>query len=512
MMNVNTARQMAAYFSIMNREQLSASAASPDVSMTYATMAALQSFFNHSQLRPPSQGEMIFIDSFVSSQANNLNRYAAGEIRINEPYIAETLADVMAKYAELSPNYVLPCTALKAFELAKEIIDRNKIRHFSMSEYRQFTASSDTLASLNAIIAGCSPELCQNGICIAKNRYAAAPHRGLRSRTGYDVTIVYSNDENADNRLLGFAESRFAFNGATSVIVDRTQNIFRRIAEISRSLKVNTDLLPPRQCEDGDDILLTEAEKAFILLSDSFFTENVFGKHVFAIISTPSQTQNIRARAKKAGVETCSAIAITKEMKLKITSKGITISELHPDLFKILLGTDILKVDIPKQVLTDASDFDFTRNILTLSTPGERVYTLSLPLSDSEARFADAARAIFSLYISAAYDGFNAKNSDFSLAVRAALPMSDKANIGQSYAALLGIYRAVTELGTDIESYSLSAEGEPLLSLSLRVHSFAEKATLVTDLSRGELENSLREENGLPKFALLRTLINGCDQ
>jgi hypothetical protein len=142
--------------------------------------------------------------------------------------------------------------------------------------------------------------------------------------------------------------------------------------------------------------------------------------------------------------------------------------------------------------------------------PFEHVYSANVSIRDIGNAFNSAITAVIDPFIAGAYDGINTQNSDLALAICVALPLFDEKSIGSSYATLLGLYRAVTELGITIEDLSLKeSDSEPSVSIALRAYKFGERAEFITKLSKEELTDSFWKDAPLPDFEKIRALING---
>ena len=170
-----------------------------------------------------------------------------------------------------------------------------------------------------------------------------------------------------------------------------------------------------------------------------------------------------------------------------------------------MMRPQILKVNLPTQtkkvVYTPCEKVYDSRETL------ETVYSARTELTNANGCFSDCISAILSLLVRAAYDGANTKNSLISISLNAILSSSD---LSGSYAAILGIYRAITEMGISVEGASSSlTSGTPSLSVALKVRSFGSTDEILTTLSPDELFGFLAKDGEMPDFPAFRDFING---
>ena len=204
---------------------------------------------------------------------------------------------------------------------------------------------------------------------------------------------------------------------------------------------------------------------------------------------------------------TCTAIEITKIPKFSIYFNGQLLSELRPDAFKLLSSPELLSVEIPS-VPTAEDRFPEVTKLCEFSDNGDTVYSVTLPLAGLG--FKNAASAIVSPLISAAFDGLNKKNSCFSFAFKASVNLSDKEHVADYYSALAAIYGSTRELDFPIDStFTSIVDGESSLTVYLRVAPFGEKATLSTALSKEAVMKFAFEGRYAPDFSVIKELIEG---
>lgn len=509
-MDIQTAQHIASSFALLDKERLEELLNCPDVHMSQSNFLALKSFFNNVQRRSPSVGELIFFDAFIDSISEAPEQYAATDVCTNDEHIAKTLADVMEKYAAAHPDYNFPCTVRQVLELGAESVNSRSDKRFSESEKRLFAANSDESAILKATLNGYSSEHCQNGICIGVKRDRPINKKELKPRKEYAVAIVYG-DVDSFERLAKFAIELSKSCRIIHAVDADGKNIFDEILKTTQSISLNTDLLP-LPAYDQDALLPYERmPKKIRAATEVLFTEAGFGKHAIAVFVKKRALKAICAVAQQHMLSVCTAITVTKDRRFRTIVDGYVASDLNPDIFKAARIAKNIKVRIPDQTYKNyegcAIKIDKSGNALR---PLEYVYSAKTLISDTDDAFNSAVAAVITPFISSACDGINAQNSELSLSICATLPFSDKDSVDASYATLLGLYRAVIELGIPVEDLSIASSGtKASVSTALRAYRFGEKAEFITKLSPEELIDSFWKDEILPDFEKIRAVING---
>ncbi len=500
-MDILTARLLANELYTSSTERLREFAEMPDVFLSLSTLISIQRSADKIGAE-----ELLLLNGVAASFASSPQRYAAGSIITTEEHVADTLADMMAKYAFLYPDYTSPCNAEQAFNLGGDATSYGKAKSFSIGEHSIFSSSSDNISILNATLSGYDAKNVQNGICIASDRYCQK-HKNLNPRKRYSVSFVYLKDGIHFESLLNFAKEISENKNVIFALAEKENRLFFNICKFSQKLSIFPDRIPEAPSE-RDDIVLTEKEKKFYAISNFFFNKEP-DKCAIAIVSKlkSSSTRQLNHLAEKHGVEIYHPIEINNFPRFVVSSAGKNLTSLPSKIFRAVMRTEALNVKIPVQVSSIAELPDV--NKIEFEETKEAVYTINIPLTDTSLSFLNAVNAIIRPFMSAAYDGKNTQNSDFSISVNAKLSMSDEA-VGGSYAALLGIYRAITETGIITEgSYLTVTDAEPSLAVALKVTSFKERAKINTALSQQEFLKLLYNDGKMPDFSALRAFING---
>lgn len=503
-MDILTAKTIADELLTAPLERIKEFSNMPGVSLSISSLSGLQGFINSYSKSKIGVEEIIFLNGLASAFAASSKYYAAGSITTNEKHIADTISDMMAKYAFLYPNYSAPCTLEQAFKLCGEATAYGKVRHFSMGEHSLFSSDSDQLAMLNAALNGFDLKHCQNGICIAADRYSRKL-KGIRSNKKYSVSFAYLKNDSSFDNLRSFAKDVAIAKSTVSAFAAKENELFLGICERSKKLSIIANKIPmlPFINEDAE---FTESEKIFYSLSEFFFNRDP-KKCAIAIVSNPKRSSKKRLNklAQKYGIEIYHPIEITKEPRITVCSSKITIASISFDILRLVMRPQILDVCIPDQ--SEKVAYTPSEKAYCSKETAEAVYTSSTSFDNVSEYFLNSISAILSPFISAAYDGLNTQNSTFSIALSLRLSLN---NLEGSYAALLGIYRAITEMGVIVESSSVSlTDGEPSLSVALKAQTFGEITTLSTDLSPKDLFAFLAKNEKMPDFSAFLALING---
>lgn len=508
-MNIQTAQYIASMFATLDRERSVEILSYPDVNMSYNNFISLKSFFNKVQHRTPSVGELIFFDAFIGSISEDPEQHAATDVCTNDEHMAETLGELIKKYSIACPDYAFPCTVRQALEIGIRSVKNKFERGFSESEKRLFAEKSNELAVLKAILNGYSSEHCQDGICVGIKNGSPVENKGLKSRTEYTVAIIYDKEEKLDI-LASFAEKLIKNKHIFRAVASEGKNLFGEISKITQNLSLNADLLPLPIYNHEEILPYERTPRKILAATEVLFTDAGFGKHAIAVFVKKQKLKSICSMAKKHGLNVCSAITVAKDSRFRMIVDGYIASDLNRDIFRAARIANSIKINIPDQA--DKYSYSEANKIFDITHPLECVYLAKASVNTPENAFNTTISTFISPFVSAAYDGKNARNSELSVAICASLPFSDKSLSGISFATLLGLYRAVTELGIPVEDLSITSGGnDASISVALRVYNFEKSAELVTNLSKEELVNNLFKCGKLPDFEKIRALINGKD-
>lgn len=456
-------------------------------------------FFSEYQYRVPSEGELVLINEFLKSTKASPSRFTTASIRANDTCIAKPLFDLLKTHRAIHPEDPILCPLDKLFDTIREAADLRAVHDFSASCRRIFISHSDDEAKLNAILSGHEPELCRNGMCVARNTYANIARRCIKPYTEYTAVVVYPGELSNPDSILKFAKAITKIKKARSVSVSRGRDVFSGIYSLSSQLTIRAEELGI-----SHDTL---AEEAFPLIASALFTDSFFGSTAITAVCKSKHVKTIKKAAQKAGLKTSAAFEITKNKKFKIFSGSRLLTELRHDTFKLLSSPELLEVDIPSVTDSEISLPDVIK-LCEFADGGDAVYSVELPISN--AGFKNAAIAVTSLFIHAAFDGLNKKNCCFSLAFNASLDLSSKESISQTYSAIASLHSLSAAIGVPIDcTHTDIKNGGSSLAVYLRVAPFNKKAVLSSSLSKEALLKFAFEGRNTPDFSLIKELIEG---
>ena len=176
-MDILTAQNLAEEIHTAPSERLKEWSEMKDIFFSYPSLIRLQGLINSGKANIGAD-EFCFLNGIARSLSASPMYYSAGSITTKEKDIADTLADMMSKYAFFNPQYSSPCSVQEAFNLGKKSIEYKKAKSFSLGNLSLFSAGSDKLASLCAALNGLDESFCKNVICIANDQYIKKEKRG----------------------------------------------------------------------------------------------------------------------------------------------------------------------------------------------------------------------------------------------------------------------------------------------------------------------------------------------
>ena len=502
-MDILTARQVASELYTASTERLREISKMPNVSLSVQSLIGIQRAALSYGGYVISAEELILLDLIAKAFSRSPKRYSAGNITTTEKQIADTLADMMTKYSFLYPSYSSPCTADQAFGLGGEATDFGKSHSFSLSDLIMFSSSSNDLSVLKAALHGADEIYCRDGICVAADQYLRK-ERKLKSNKKYSVFFAYAQEGSDMDGLIAFSKDAAKSSATVASFAAKGEDLLIKLLEHSLKITLLSDNIPSQVSDD----ILAEKERAYRSVTDFFFGYR-HGKCAVAVITKnkSSAKRSLSALAAKHGIELYNPIEINSIPRFTVLSRGRIFTSLPISILRTVMHTEALNVSVHPQTfdlpdLPESSTFEYKE-------ANDTVYTVTASLTDPSKCFASSINAIIYPFIVAAYSGKNTLNSSFSLSVNASLPMSDS-SIGASYASLLGIYRAITEMGVSTVDSSLTiTDATPSVSVALKTTSFKEKTEVVTALSPEEMLKRLKEDGEMPDFSALRALING---
>ena len=489
-MDILTAQNLAYEMFTAKPSRIKELSETEDIFFSYPALIRVQRLIASGKIKAGA-GEFLLLNGIASSIVASPLYYSAGNITTNEKDIADTVADMMSKYAFFYPDYSSPCSVQQAFELGKRAVEHKRTRSFSMAELSLLSGSCDEIASLNAALKGFDIKHCQDGICVAADQHIKK-RATLKPNKKYFVSFVCPREDSGFENMLEFAKAVPSLKNTVSSFADERYKLFAELLNHSQKLSITSDAIP----------VSSESKEIFSSITDFLFDK----KCTIAVISKykRSSKRKLNALASKNGVDIYHLIETTKQPVISVVFKRKVLASLPSDALKALMVFEALSVNIPNQ-------FDGVVNLPHTSVyeskeTKESVYMTKVSLADPSSLFLNTTNSFIAPFLASVYDGKSTENSEFSISVNARL----SSKVENSYAALLGIYRSITEMGVLTENPSITlTDGEPSLSVALRVHTFGESSSFETELSQNELYDSFICKQGVPDFSVLRDLING---
>lgn len=475
-------------------------------------------FFSEYQYRVPSPDELKLLNAFLGSVKNSPSHYTTASISTNETCVAKPLFDLMRMYRTIDPEESALSPIDKLFDTIRKAADHRKAHDFSWSYRKIFISANDEIAKIDAVLNGYEPEFCENGVCVAANAYTQRAKKQLIPRGEYSTVVIFPGEFSAPDAMLKFARTISKNKKALAISVSRGRDVFSGICSLSGNLTVKFNSLNPltKASKDNSLSLITDAlfsdlsanqDNALSLITDALFSDSLFGDVAITVVCKKKHARSIHNLARIRYLYTCTAIEITKTPKFSIYFNGQLLSEMRPDVFKILSAPELLNVTIPSMPTAEDSFPEVTK-LCEFRDNSDTVYSVTLPLAGLG--FKNAASTIVAPLISAAFDGFNKKNSNFSFAFKASINLSGNEHVSDLYSALAAIYGSTRELGFPTDStFTSMTDGESSLTVYLRVAPFGKKATLSTALSRDAVMKFVFEGRPSPDFSVIKELIEG---
>ena len=351
MMDIVSARELSNLLANTTSESLRKFALRENVSMSYSSIVACNSFFTNNLKRLPHSGELVLLDSFIGSLKSNSFNYAPICVNTTEQYIADTLADAMSKYNKLYPDYQRPCSIGGLIDIAGVAVEYRKSRVFSDSETRIFVEDNNTTAELKASVAGYIPEFSHDGICLASNSFIDRHQKKLRSRSKYNVAIIHSSDQTNTDHLGDFIRNSRTLKHTLASIYSKSNEILSKIIRISPSLNISIDRIPEAP---GDEISpMTHEESLYIKTAKAFFDDSVFGEYAIAAFIKKSEIKRLKKEAARFGLSVCNAVRISKEPTFTISDITGEKVSLRSNVFAAMSNPFAIEVNIPSHIRSE---------------------------------------------------------------------------------------------------------------------------------------------------------------
>ena len=475
-----------------SRSELKAESTGLDLSVSMLSLC--QSFYRKKAM----SGKELFVLEYIIRNAKRIpTRLTISQLLVNEEYIAQTYRDMMLKYSALAPNYRTPCSISDLMSLASRALRFGHARSYSPSNIVLTSGKSDEASRINDIILGRSSIKAENGFSVCERTDGIKVSQ--KHPNSCSVAIIYNTGD--DGKLEEFFKDRKNLNGTSVAFACEPEMIFDKLIDKFSGIEINADDIPFL------DVLpqLPFESRVTVNTSLAMFTDRLFGKTAVVLAAKKSKLKKIVKRAKQQGLSVCSAINPTRARALKIVSKKQEVLKFDLDFIRGLCNNFVCHAKIPHH---DPMLCKFTGGVKRIFENNENaVYSIETDLSC--APYHQALYSATSLILSAALDGYDLTKGEMVLSVNAVLPMSSDEDIGQSVAAIAGLYRAESELCVSEENSCISVGDESKLTLSLRAYSNKRNKLEENDTLGSEILLATLEENYIPDFKKIREFIFG---
>lgn len=469
------------------------------LALSPSMLSICRSFFGNN---PITEKELYILEAYANAIKSSPAHYSVSTLLVNEPYIAETYGDMMKKYAALYPEYDRPCNVERMLSIGGEAVCAGLPRRFSSTDIRVSSGKNCTASEIKRYLTGLEDIEVLDGLTVCR-RVDAFKFRE-KTESSMRAAIIYSPQN--EDLLLDFCKSIKSFK-PFKITAGAPHEIFLDALYSFNGIQITADIIPT----PARAINLPPEYKAPISVGDAFFTDRIFGKCVIFAVGRTKKILKLVAEAEKQGLQTSLALQPQNIRLFSITMPHCPVLKFKSDLLKMMYHATGESAAVPKHSpeLLPKKSYG-TAKVYESPRKTDAVYSVSFNLDDSPAPFNEILFAVAELVVSAVKDGYMMKNGTLDLSVSASLPLSSPEGFGSSLSVILGIYRAVTELGIPMEDVSVEASEEaPKVTLSLRAFSpNGVEASAVKIPSSSLIYNSL-DENLLPNFDILSKYCRG---
>lgn len=447
------------------------------LSMAHETLLLCQRYYLEEARRAPCTAELLMLDRLVAETASAMEYQTVSELYTDEPELAATYADMMARRRALSPNTTVPPSFSELASLGRKHLDGSlpvsekkptatagKAHARKMAAKRKKGGYEDELISIGS--ANPSASICREPIAVGDTVYAI--FRGANGQDFFDKAL---DQLLASASVAGWAKQVLPTCGKSALFSLLTLS---RSVEFTRfALRGDKDILSP---EEGA-ILVAKAPAAAELLMEA---------------------HDLDLRVQKLG-------RITNDGCFRIPLVGESVLSLPLSFLESLLYTVRNAVELEKGSPEDtllqispSSSFSLDKTSYCVT---------KVTASGSSPFHASLYAAIGGM--SAAVAG-GADPSRFSIAAVLAAPESkaDPMALGRSLSAIMGLYRAEAEFAMYNSATSFE-EGEATPTVSIWTTAPVEKAIPDTVVGGGTSIYYLEPqyaEGGMPDFESFRKL------
>ena len=491
-----TARTLSFGFESKSREELLS--AIKGTELTRPMLHICQAF---SKTKTFNDKELFILNYISASIKRTPAFFGISRLLVNEPYIAEAYKDAIEKFAILTPNYKAPCNLHRLLSLGKETLSFRAPRSYSLTDLSLFSGENSPSKRINCALRGYS-KIGESSVLFKRTD---APKRTGKKLSSCKAAIIYSEDE-AGADLESFFSITENTSGVTAAFATSPDKLFANLLTLNVGFSINADTV-----KDVDLLPnLPIAYRDIIKVSSAFFSQEAFGKAAVVVIAPKTRLKKICDRASKNGLLICNALSFKKAADFSVLSRNQIIANLPLNLLNATREMIGHEADIVTHDHTSLTKETHVEKIFEDEKGREAAYRTSFSISDSPAPYHEAIYSALSLILSACRDGFDLKNGDMRLSIRASISPTSHEKTGEAVAAILGIYRIETEFCIPDENSVVDyADENSEMTLSLRAYSSKPNAKNENYTSIDPILFADLDENGLPNLKILRDFAYG---
>ena len=448
--------------------------------LSQAELKACQSYYLQQKTAPSGTSELAFLNALAAKKRLDPSALLLSEMQTDDPFLAETFADLMAKRAAVSPDYKTPCSLAEIPRIAQEYL---AARAENKEAFRGLTVCSAPRSALTLSSQKITPTL----VC-------GDPSTGFSGGNRASHALCYSAPLAENDKIYAFLEStdpngRFEETVLRFVASPAVQSHAKRICPLGEG-GVFAALAGLGMGVEADLVRLYGESTSATRLLDK--------ESGILLVAKESEAAAFLMEALDMGLRPRLLGELRKDALLILRESADAALRLSLHFMNTFLFSRAYRAesDPPAPTISSLKAFEpCTRRI------GEEKYFAASVRTDAS-RHASLYAALHAL---AACVARGMDPRDVRIAERFSLSLSDTSPtaIGAQLALLLGSYRAVTEFElSSLDCSILTAEDEQGFSLCAigREPEAPTPQKLVSQCSGIYLLEPLYDENGNPDF------------
>ncbi len=381
-------------------------------------LETVRRFYLNELRREPTPSELFFLDRFAYVSSEKPDAFLFFEMLTNDREIAKTLADLMANRAALEPDHSIPCSFEELLDIADRVLG---------AEEEDFLLSCRSRPMLDLASRHTASIPLGNSLAIAekpkKKRTALAEGDRI-----YAVFKDGSECADFESALSALSQAPALLSHAKAILPIEKGGILSRLLTLEHGLCIELDRLFGSEAEYE---ALTKEEPGLLVVIDSKLAADVLMEAL---------EKGLRPRTVGRLLNEKGGILLSKE-------------GCPPLCYPIAFLRSLTEARAYRTELCDRENSDcriHSREVLR-----QNGYSTWLTEGHDGNPYYTALYAVTAAVSSAIAGG--ARQKDILLAERIRLPLADIApqKLGDALARLLGVYRALTELGLPSACHAL---------------------------------------------------------